>query len=313
MFQSFLVLLTICHGDLLQAGQRRGARGFRSEEDIINTRRKLAAIMDPRRRHKASIDEVETDKSNIEAVTTSEVPSRKSRVFSPHSLSSNFNNQPIIKTSPRKILLKSSKTPSEFVPKLNSVMGISYMNSGSFRNVQQQNPSTAQTTSTTTTTQKPTSSVLLSGGSSYSYQTTFDEYVPRVYDDMNLSYMNSDNFRDSNNFIRSFGDDYKRVKPRTRKFVRRKRKKSHGQRNEIRSETNRSQKINFIKSQPYNTNIMQWTWPTNMDFNHFNFKSFDAQFSNQKKQEQHPSIVLPGIYSLKADATGNSYSLSILL
>merc|ERR1712227_1197473 len=157
-------------------GQRRGGRGFRSEEDIINTRRKLASIMDPRRRHKESIDEVETDNSNIEAVTTSVIPSRKSRVFSPHSLSSNFNIQPIITTSPRKILLESSKTPAECVPKLNSVMGISYMNSGSFRNVQQQNPSTAQT--------------------------TFDEYVPRVYDDMNLSYMNSDNFRDSNNFIR---------------------------------------------------------------------------------------------------------------
>jgi len=55
---SFLVLLTICNGDLLQAGQRRGGRGFRSEEDIINTRRKLASIMDPRRRHKESIDEL---------------------------------------------------------------------------------------------------------------------------------------------------------------------------------------------------------------------------------------------------------------
>ena len=109
------------------------------------------------------------------------------------------------------------------------------------------------------------------------------------------------------NTKQTFGDDFKKVTPktRTRKVVKRKRKGPSLKLKEL------DRRQNTVRN-PKPASFTQWKWPTTMDFNNFNFNSFDAQFTNQK-QETHPSIVLPGVYSLNKDESGNSYSLTILL
>ena len=263
--------------------------------------------MDPRRRTSQSSLTQESD--SVEETDGDEIiPHRKSRVIVLSDPKDEFQPSSSIKQNkifqlPR--TFQTTTTPprpsSGFVPKLNSVMGISYMSSQSFR----QPNSKPHQNAAHIPTEKP-HLLSLKGGGSYSYQTTFDTFVPKLNDVMNLSYMDSKTFRNPD-YIQTFGDDFKKVTPktRTRKVVKRKRK---GLSQNFKELDRRQNSVRGIQTE----SLSQWKWPTTMDFNNFNFNSFDAQFTNQK-QETHPSIVLPGVYSLNKDESGNSYSLTILL
>ena len=177
-----------------------------------------------------------------------------------------------------------------------------------------------------------------------SFKTSFDDFVPRLNDVMNLSYMNSQTFRgarennnrNTNNLV---------VKRRRRPMQKLPNTLTSGTRRTIkfvagrRQESDRSTQNRIVNSQTVlnrqpskstqsysiSNSGLKWMWPPNsMKFNNFNFNAFDAQFS----PDLGSNILLPSItpkYSNYAShaavdnqatprySNSPSYSLSIVL
>lgn len=174
------------------------------------------------------------------------------------------------------------------------------------------------------------------------FKTSFDDFVPRLNDVMNLSYMDSHTFRGSrenkspntNNLVlKRRRRPMQKLTPgtgRTIKFVAERRQESDrsSAQNRIINSQNalNRQKSKSTQSDSTSNSRMKWMWPPNsMKFNTFNFNAFDAQFSKNLRS----NILLPSIapkYSNYASHTienhnqpgarySNSpaYSLSIVL
>ena len=254
------------------------------------------------------------------------------------------------------------ETPSpSFVTKLSEVMKLSYKdstlfrtNSGQERNLQyslstvlggderkqfQRQPTAAEIQRNNIGTQES-----YVNNNIDSFKTSFDDFVPRLNDVMNLSYMNSQTFRgalennkqNTNNLV---------VKRRRRPMQKLPNTLTSGTRRTIkfvagrRQESDRSTQNRIVNSQTVlsrqpskstqfdstSNSGLKWMWPPNsMKFNNFNFNAFDAQFSPNLGS----NILLPSIapkysnYASHAAADNQSvtrysnspaYSLSIVL
>ena len=177
-----------------------------------------------------------------------------------------------------------------------------------------------------------------------SFKTSFDDFVPRLNNVMNLSYMDSQTFRSARENKNSNTNNLvvkRRRRPmqklpntltsgtgRTIKFVagrRQERDRSSAQNRIVNSQSvlNR-QKSKSTQFDSTSNSGMKWMWPPNsMKFNTFNFNAFDAQFS----QNSRSNILLPSIapkYSNYAShvvddqsatrySNSPAYSLSIVL
>ena len=177
-----------------------------------------------------------------------------------------------------------------------------------------------------------------------SFKTSFDDFVPRLNNVMNLSYMDSQTFRSARQNKNSNTNNLvvkRRRRPmqklpntltsgtgRTIKFVAGRRQESD--RSSAQNRIVNSQSV-LNRQKPKSTQYdstsnsgMKWMWPPNsMKFNTFNFNAFDAQFS----QNSRSNILLPSIapkYSNYAShvvddqsaarySNSPAYSLSIVL
>ena len=177
-----------------------------------------------------------------------------------------------------------------------------------------------------------------------SFKTSFDDFVPRLNNVMNLSYMDSQTFRSGRENKNSNTNNLvvkRRRRPmqklpntltpgteRTIKFVAGRRQESDRSSAQNRIVNSQSvlnrQKSKSTQFDSTSNSGMKWMWPPNsMKFNTFNFNAFDAQFS----QNSRSNILLPSIapkYSNYAShvvddqsaarySNSPAYSLSIVL
>merc|ERR1711976_294297 len=243
-------------------GRGRSGRGRvhgRTDQDVINTRKRLLSLIDPlngssytSKQNAIDPNKDEKPKTTTETATTStSAPS-----YVPQSTPLWTTPRPIVTgisttttKAPRKTLRRhryrgrsrkieadvntrvdTGKSDQEFVTKLNKVMNLSYMNSGVFRGGRKNSEKNPENNVLSVVqrkfnsrkidydngnerkkdfyvskerTQSPEKvSVASVPSSSYSYQTNFDYFTPKLNELMNLSYMNSQSFRDAK-FIRN--------------------------------------------------------------------------------------------------------------
>ena len=253
------------------------------------------------------------------------------------------------------------ETPSpSFVTKLSEVMKLSYKdstlfrtNSGQERNLQyslstvlgderkqfQRQPTLAEIQRNNIGTQES-----YVNNNIDSFKTSFDDFVPRLNDVMNLSYMNSQTFRgarennnpNKNNLV---------VKRRRRPMQKLPNTLTSGTRRTIkfvagrRQESDRSTQNRIVNSQTVpsrqpsksthfdstSNSGLKWMWPPNsMKFNNFNFNAFDAQFSPNlgsnillpsiaAKYSNYPPHAAVDNQSVARYSNSPAYSLSIVL
>jgi len=369
----------------------RGRVHGRTDQDVINTRKRLLSLIDPRKgssytSKQNTIDPKEDEKptTTTETATTSTstplyVPQSTPLWTTPRPIATTLSTTS--KKAPRKTLRRhrnrgrsrkigvdvnarvdTGKPDQEFVTKLNKVMNLSYMNSGVFRggrmnreknhennvlsvvrrkfNSRKINYDTGNERKkdffvSKERTQSPEKvSVASVPSSSYSYQTNFDDFTPKLNELMNLSYMNSQSFRDAK-FIRFPNNDFKRLKSENKVVIKRRRiPATHVElpRRVFVTDTNTKlynnqlleadRSINVLNSKtvhkissPPDSSKFNWMWPPNsMNFHNFNFEAFDAQF--QRKPNKIQTFLRPCI---PINRGGNqfsespSYSLSIIL
>merc|ERR1711976_575364 len=376
-------------------GRGRSGRGRvhgRTDQDVINTRKRLLSLIDPRKgssytSKQNTIDPKEDEKPKTITETTTTTTSAPSYV--PQSTPLWTTPRPIVTVisttttkAPRKTLrrhqnrglsrkieadvnarLDTGKSDQEFVTKLNKVMNLSYMNSGVFRGGRKNREKNHENNVLSVVqrkfnsrkidydngnerkkdfyvskerTQSPEKvSVASVPSSSYSYQTNFDYFTPKLNELMNLSYMNSQSFRDAK-FISGFpNNDFKRLKSENKVVIKRRRiPATHGElpRRVFVTDTNTKlhnnqlleadRSINVLNSKtvhqissPPDSSKFNWMWPPNsMKFHNFNFEAFDAQF--QRKPNKIPTFLR---LDIPINRGGNqfsesaSYSLSIIL
>ena len=249
--------------------------------------------------------------------------------------------------------------PPIFVTKLNEVMKLSYMDTKLFRTSSGQAVNLQYSLSTVLGDEDRTRSGRdqsrkhpvkvqrndLVSQESYvnnnidRFKTSFNEFVPRLNDVMNLSYMNSQTFRN--------GRENNNQNSRRKLVLKRRRRPSQKLPNTVTTDTRRTIKSvtgrrqetdrssaqneivnnqNVLNRQPSTrlNSRMKWMWPPNsMDFHNFNFNAFDSQFSEDSKVPRS-SILMPSIvpkYSSFAShvftdarySNSPAYSLSINL
>ena len=172
----------------------------------------------------------------------------------------------------------------------------------------------------------------------FRFQTTFEDFVPKLNDVMKLSYMNTRTFRGTENAAENF--DSPNFTPR-RQIVKRKRVRMKKTKNTANNEdilirpnheavrsssivTNHNPLTRDPAAIPDNgaprPSSMGWMWPPNsMDFNNFNFAAFDAQFTHTRSRILLPRVEKTFSYSnsnvpsFQHYANTPSYSLSIIL
>ena len=176
----------------------------------------------------------------------------------------------------------------------------------------------------------------------FRFQTTFEDFVPKLNNVMKLSYMNTRTFRGTENAAENF--DIPNFTPRRqivkRKRVRMKKTQNTANNKDILMRPNheavRSSSIvtnhnpltrdsaAIIDNGAPRPSSIDWMWPPNsMDFNNFNFAAFDAQFTHTPEVARS-SILLPrvektfsyshnNVPSFQHYANTPSYSLSIIL
>ena len=223
---------------------------------------------------------------------------------------------------------------NDYVPMLNKVMNLTYMSSKVIRGRKSFNINRTKKRITDPNS-VPSASIKIDNLKQNEVKNpgNFFTFTPEIYNDMNLSYMNSNVFRGENS--RSIKDN-SYIRP---KQVLRKRKRvltelpravSISNTNTIKHDLSTKQNDYNLFKNPKHENtgniypgMMKWMWPPNsMNFNNFNFEAFDAQFERNSDfgQSRFVTPSIPTSQSLKflnpvQSFQGNSpsYSLSIIL
>ena len=221
---------------------------------------------------------------------------------------------------------------NDYVPMLNKVMNLTYMSSKVIRGRKSVN---IDRTKKRITDPNTVTSVNIQNlkQNEVKIPGIFFTFTPEIYNDMNLSYMNSNVFRGDNS--RSIKDN-SYIRP---KQVLRKRKRvltelpravSISNTNTIKHDLSTKQNDYKLFKNPkheitgnINSGMMKWMWPPNsMNFNNFNFEAFDAQFERNSDFGQSrfvtpsiPTSQSPKFLNPAQSFQGNSpsYSLSIIL